>query len=69
SGDKFKPLGMTQNKLVSDFFIDNKYTYFQKKEARVLESEGEIIWLVGERINNDYKITGSTKRILKIVSG
>ncbi|MEA2042216.1 MAG: tRNA lysidine(34) synthetase TilS [Bacteroidota bacterium] len=43
SGDKFKPLGMTQNKLVSDFFIDNKYTYFQKKEARVLESEGEIL--------------------------
>ena len=66
NGDKFKPLGMQGEKLLSDYFTDKKYTYFQKKEAEVLCSCNEIIWIVGDRISDKYKITKSTQQILKI---
>ena len=68
SGDKFRPLGMRGQKLLSDFFIDQKTDYFQKSEMRILLSAGKIVWIVGDRINDDFKIEESTKRILKIRS-
>lgn len=65
-GDKFKPLGMTGQKKLSDFMIDNKIPVNLKNRVLVLESEGEIVWVVGQRIDDRYKVTDNTSIIYKI---
>ena len=68
-GDRFRPLGMRGTKLVSDFFNDNNFTNFQKKNTLILtDSEGEIVWIVGHRIDDRFKITEKTKTIYQIVA-
>ena len=64
AGDKFCPLGMKGKKNVSDYLTDKKFTLFEKERQYVACSEGKIVWLVGERIDNRFKITESTKRAL-----
>ena len=64
NGDSFCPLGMKGNKKVSDFLIDNKISLAEKRGVKVLCSNSEIVWLVGHRINDQYKITALTKRVL-----
>ncbi|NTW23714.1 MAG: tRNA lysidine(34) synthetase TilS [Lentimicrobium sp.] len=65
-GDSFVPYGMTNSKKLSDFFIDNKFSIIEKENAWLLISGNDIIWLVGHRIGNAYRITPETKSILKI---
>jgi tRNA(Ile)-lysidine synthase len=60
AGDVFCPLGMEHRKKVSDFLIDNKVSVSDKDVVTVLESNGEIIWVVGYRIDNRFKITPKT---------
>lgn len=68
-GDRFRPLGMRGSKLVSDFFNDNDFTTFQKKNTLILtDNEGEIVWIVGYRIDDRFKITEKTKTIYQIVA-
>jgi tRNA(Ile)-lysidine synthase len=64
--DFFYPLGMNQKKLLSDFFIDLKLNLFEKEDIQVLISGEDIIWIIDKRIDNRFKITNETKRILKI---
>ena len=61
-GDYFYPLGMKQKKKLSDYFIDNKYSRFDKENIFILESGGKIIWLIGDRIDDRFKITSFTKK-------
>lgn len=63
-GDSFVPLGMTGRKKVSDFLIDKKIPLTVKRKLMVLESGKEIVWVVGQRIDNRYKVTGKTTRML-----
>jgi tRNA(Ile)-lysidine synthase len=65
-GDSFYPLGMENRKKLSDFLIDRKIPLADKNGISVLESEGEIIWVVGHRIDNRYKITPETKAVIKL---
>lgn len=67
-GDYFYPLGMRQRKKLSDYFIDNKYSILDKEIKLVIESEGKILWVVGDRIDNRYRISKSTSRGLIIKS-
>lgn len=67
-GDNFFPLGMKQKKKLSDYFIDNKYSLFDKENILILESDGKIVWIIGDRIDNRFKITRSTKNALIIKS-
>ncbi|MBS4534695.1 tRNA lysidine(34) synthetase TilS [Clostridium sp. D2Q-14] len=66
SGDKFKPLGMNGTKKLKDFFIDEKVPRDKRDKTPLIYDEKGIIWVVGYRISEDYKIDSSTKRILKI---
>ena len=62
-GDKFMPLGMHNYKKLSDFFIDEKISLIEKKEIWILCSGDDIIWVVGKRIDNRYKISQKTKKM------
>jgi len=66
-GDAFFPLGMKTKKKVSDFFIDAKVPVYEKNNFPILETqEGEIVWVCGQRIDERFKITSTTKRVLKL---
>jgi tRNA(Ile)-lysidine synthase len=66
SGDGFYPLGMKEKKKLSDYFIDNKYSIPDKENCLILESEGKIIWIMGDRIDNRFKLTNASKKALII---
>jgi tRNA(Ile)-lysidine synthase len=62
-GDWFCPLGMNQKKLVSDFLTDKKVPLTIKKQTMVLLSKGSIVWIIGHRIDNRYKVTEKTEGV------
>ena len=66
SGDFFNPLGMKGSKKISDFLTDNKIDVITKANQKVLVNVNEIIYVIGYRINDKYKITNKTKKVLKL---
>jgi len=65
-GDRFYPLGMKGSKLLSDFFVDQKFTEWQKQNVWLLVSaDGDILWVVGQRIDDRYKVTVETKSVFR----
>jgi tRNA(Ile)-lysidine synthase len=66
AGDAFHPLGMTHPKKISDFLIDKKISVTDKESVSVIESDGEIVWVVGMRISERFKVTDLSQRILKL---
>ncbi len=65
-GDFFYPLGMKGRKKLSDFFIDQKISIPEKRAVWLLLSGDEIVWVIGHRINDRYKITVQTKQIFEL---
>ena len=63
SGDKFCPLGMSSFKNLSDFFIDIKLDVFSKEKVFLLCSAKKIIWVIGYRIDDRFKLTSKTKKM------
>jgi tRNA(Ile)-lysidine synthase len=66
TGDKFMPLGMKNKKKLSDFMIDEKIPLNLKRRLKVLESAGEVVWIIGHRIDERYKISSETRKIYEI---
>ncbi|MCJ7555040.1 MAG: tRNA lysidine(34) synthetase TilS [Ignavibacteriaceae bacterium] len=66
NGDKFIPLGMKGEKKVSDFLIDIKMSRLEKQNQFVLVDGDKIIWLIGKRVDNRFKITDETKKVLQL---
>ncbi|MEM9859865.1 MAG: tRNA lysidine(34) synthetase TilS [Bacteroidota bacterium] len=66
-GDFFYPLGMSSKKKVSDYMIDSKIPLNLKNRIAVLESKGNIVWIVGHRIDNRYKVTADTRKLYHII--
>jgi len=53
-------------KKMSDFFIDEKYSIPEKENAWILSSGNQVVWIVGKRLDDRFKITAKTKKIIRI---
>jgi tRNA(ile)-lysidine synthase len=66
-GDRFIPLGMKGYKKLSDFFVDQKIDIAEKRNIFILtDANGQIIWIISHRLDNRFRITENTKRVLRI---
>ena len=65
-GDSFIPFGMIGRKNLSDFFTDNKFTLEEKENQWLLIHNQDIIWVIGQRTDNRYRVTKESKRALII---
>lgn len=65
-GDRFVPLGMTGHKKLKSFFIDTKIPSHVRARIPILTQGNEPIWICGLRIDDRFKVTSTTKRVLKI---
>lgn len=61
-GDKFIPLGMSGFQKLSDFFNNNKFSKPEKENTWILLSGNELVWIVGHRIDNRFKINEQTEK-------
>ena len=67
TGDRFRPFGMRGSKLVSDYLTDRKKSIIEKRnQLVVVDAQGEIVWLVGERVASTCAITTATTDILRM---
>lgn len=64
-GDRFTPLGMTGSQKVKKYFINQKIPKYMRADIPVLVSNGKIIWVVGHRIDDAYKVISTTRNVLK----
>ncbi len=55
---------MKGSKLVSDFLIDQKLDRFEKENIYVLDSGGEIAWVIGYRVSDKFRIIDKTKQVI-----
>ncbi len=65
-GDSFKPLGMNGTMTIGDFLTNNKVSQIDRQFVLVLATESEIVWVCGMRIDNRFRVTGGTKRAIKM---
>lgn len=66
SGDWFIPFGMKGRKKLSDYFSDRKFSLKDKEDAWLLTSGDDIVWIVGERNDNRFRISEDTRKIISI---
>lgn len=65
-GDRFVPLGMKGHRKVKDFFIDLKVPSEKRASTPILTSGDKIVWVCGYRIDERFKVTAETKKVLRV---
>lgn len=63
-GDYIIPLGMRGRKKLQDFFVDEKYSNEDRDRIPLLCLGSEVVWVIGSRINENYKVEDKTERII-----
>lgn len=66
AGDRFVPLGMKGHKKIKDFFIDLKIPSEMRAVTPILVNQDTPVWICGHRIDDRFKVTSQTRRILKV---
>lgn len=70
AGDAFVPFGQPGRKKLSDYFTDHKFSRLRKAATWILcTARGDILWIVGERIDNRFRVTPQTRQWLMITCG
>lgn len=65
-GDRFHPMGVGGTQKVKDFFINHKVPKFERPRIPLLISGGVIAWIAGYRIDEQFKVTPKTRRVLRV---
>ncbi len=65
-GDRFVPLGMNGHKKIKNFFIDLKIPSEMRASTPILVSQDTPVWVCGHRIDDRFKVTSKTRKILKV---
>jgi tRNA(Ile)-lysidine synthase len=65
-GDRFSPLGVAGTQKIKKYFIDHKIDRTERQQCPVLLCRDEVVWLAGHRISGHFKVTPSTRRVLRI---
>ncbi len=65
-GDYFYPIGMQGKKKISKYFKDEKLSLLEKEKTWLLCNGNEIVWVIGRRLDNRYKVTNGTQAIFEI---
>lgn len=65
-GDRFHPIGMKGSKKISDFLTEQKVPVAERKNKLVLTNSGKIVWVVGYRIDDRFKVTNKTKKVFEL---
>jgi tRNA(Ile)-lysidine synthase len=66
NGDRFMPLGMKELVKLKDFFISRKIPRHERRRIPLLLSGKDIIWVIGQRIDERYKVTGDSCHFLRV---
>jgi tRNA(Ile)-lysidine synthase len=66
AGDRFRPFGLMGTQKIKKYFIDHKVPREKRWACPVLLSGGRIIWLMGHRLADDYRVTPATREILRV---
>jgi len=65
-GDWFIPFGMKTRKKISDYFIDQKFSIPEKENTWLLVSDNDIVWIIGHRTDNRFRVDSHTKQIYQV---
>jgi tRNA(Ile)-lysidine synthase len=65
-GDRFSPLGVSGTQKIKKYFIDHKIDCSERRQCPVLLSDNRVVWLAGHRISGYFKVTPSTRRVLRV---
>lgn len=65
-GDRFRPLGSPGTKKLQDYFVDSKVPRWERRRIPILVAGDRIVWVAGFRIDEAFKLTPKTKRVLRI---
>jgi len=65
-GDWFIPFGMKTRKKISDYFIDQKFSIPEKENTWLLVSDNDIVWVIGHRTDNRFRVDSHTKQIYQV---
>jgi tRNA(Ile)-lysidine synthase len=65
-GDRFRPSGMKARVKLQDFFVNRKVPRAERNRLPLVLSGGEIVWVVGHRVGDDFKVTAGTRRTVRL---